>query len=183
MILILINYVFCINVFELEITTAMKNIKIEIKWAAIFVFMMLAWMVLEKSLGYHEEKIGDHPTFTNFVAIPAIAIYIFALLDKRRNFYHGVMSYYQGFMAGLVMTLIVAILSPLSQYITSEFITPEYFPNVIKYTVYKGERTQEEAESYFNIKSYMLQSAVGALIMGVATSAVVAVLLKSKSRR
>jgi|GEM_PF-3391608 len=29
----------------------MKNIKIEIKWALIFVGMMLAWMVLEKSLG------------------------------------------------------------------------------------------------------------------------------------
>ncbi|MEB2781899.1 DUF4199 domain-containing protein [Algoriphagus sp. C2-6-M1] len=160
----------------------MKNIKIEIKWALIFVVMMLAWMVMEKSLGWHDEKIADHAVLTNLVAIPSIAIYIFALLDKRKNFYHGVISYYQGFMAGLVITLIVAILSPLVQYITSEFITPNFFTNVINYSVSIGEMTQDKAESYFNLQSYMIMSVVGALIMGIATSAVVAVLVKSKSK-
>ncbi|REG85398.1 DUF4199 domain-containing protein [Algoriphagus antarcticus] len=160
----------------------MKNIKIEIKWALIFVVMMLAWMILEKSLGWHDEKISDHATMTNLVAIPSIAIYVFALLDKRKNFYHGVMSYYQGFMSGLIITLIVAILSPLSQYITSVLISPEYFTNVINYAVSTGEMTQENAESYFNLQSYMIMSAAGALIMGVITSAIVAILVKSKSR-
>ncbi|WP_057939525.1 DUF4199 domain-containing protein [Algoriphagus resistens] len=159
----------------------MKNIKIEIKWALIFVVMMLAWMALEKSLGWHDEKIADHATLTNLVAIPSIAIYIFALLDKKKNFYHGVMNYYQGFMTGLVITLIVAILCPLSQYITLEFITPDYFSKVINYAVSAGEMTQEEAASYFNLQSYMIMSVVGALIMGVATSAVVAIIVKSKS--
>lgn len=160
----------------------MKNIKIEIKWALIFVAMMLVWMVLEKSLGWHDENIADHATMTNLVAIPSVAIYIFALLDKKRNFYHGVMSYYQGFMAGLVITLIVVILSPLSQYITSEFITPDYFTNVTNYAVDQGEMTREEAEAYFNLKSYIIMSAAGALIMGISTSAVVAIFVKSKSQ-
>ncbi|MDR7132316.1 hypothetical protein J2X69_004683 [Algoriphagus sp. 4150] len=160
----------------------MKNVKIEIKWALIFVVMMLAWIALEKSLGWHDEKIADHATMTNLVAIPAVAIYVLALLDKRKNFYQGVMSYYQGFMTGLVITLIVVVLSPLSQYITSEFITPDYFTNIINYSVSTGEMTQEKAESYFNLQSYMIMSAVGALIMGIATSAVVAVILKSKSK-
>lgn len=159
----------------------MKNIKIEIKWALIFVVMMLAWMVLEKSLGWHDERIADHATLSKLVAIPSIAIYLFALLDKKKNYYHGVMNYYQGFMTGLVITLIVAILSPLSQYITSEFITPDYFSNAINYVVSGGEMTQEEAESFFNLQSYMIMSVVGALIMGIATSAVVAIIVKSKS--
>ena len=111
----------------------MKNIKIEIKWALIFVVMMLAWMVLEKSLGWHDEKIADHATMTNLVAIPSIAIYVFALLDKKKNFYHGIMSYKQGFVAGYIITVIVAMLSTLSQYITSEFIKSESFPNMIHY--------------------------------------------------
>ncbi len=162
---------------------SMKNIKIEIKWALIFVLMMLAWMFLEKSMGWHDEKIADHATMTNLVAIPSVAIYLFALLDKRKNFYNGVMSYYQGFMSGLIITIIVAVLSPLSQYITSEFITPDYFTNVINYAVEKGEMTREDAESYFNLKSYIIQSVAGALIMGIATSAVVAVLVKSTSKK
>ena len=142
----------------------MKNIKIEIKWALIF------------------EKIEDHPFFTNFVAIPSIAIYIFALLDKKQNFYYGLMSYKQGFISGLIISVIVAILSPLSQYITTEFITPDYFSNEINYAVEQGEMTRDEAEGYFNLKSYILQSVIGALVMGLLTSAIVAIFVKSKSQ-
>lgn len=161
----------------------MKWVKIEIKWALIFVLMMLAWMLLEKSLGWHDEKIEDHATITNLVAIPSIAIYFFALLDKRKNYYHGVMSYYQGFMSGLGISLIVAFLTPITQYLTFEFITPEFFPNFIRYVVNSGQMTQEEAEAYFNIKNYMLQSATGALIMGIITSAIVAVLVRSRTQK
>ncbi|SFT69554.1 Protein of unknown function [Algoriphagus locisalis] len=158
----------------------MKKFKIEIKWALLFVLMMLAWMVLEKSLGYHDAKIADHPVFTNFVAIPSIVIYVFALLDKKKNYYYGLMSYKQGFISGVIISVIVAVLSPLTQYITTEFITPEYFLNVIEYAVSQGEMTQEEAESYFNLKSYIVQSVIGALLMGTVTSAIVAIFVKSK---
>ncbi|WPR75446.1 DUF4199 domain-containing protein [Algoriphagus sp. NG3] len=161
----------------------MKKIKIEIKWAVLFVVMMLTWVALEKSLGWHDENLADHASLTRLVAIPAVAIYFFALIDKKRNYYQGVMSYYQGFMAGLVITLIVAILSPITQYITSIFITPDYFHNIIEYTVATGEMTREDAESYFTIQSYIILSAAGSLIMGIATSAVVAVIVKSKSKR
>ena len=180
MMLILLNYVFCICVFAPKTLKAMKNIKIEIKWAVIFVLMMLAWMVLEKSLGYHNEKIADHPFFTNFVAIPSIAIYILALLDKKKNYFYGLMSYKQGFISGVIISVIVAILSPLTQYITTEFITPEYFSNVIEYAVSQGKMTQEEADGYFNLRSYIFQSVIGALVMGVLTSAIVAIFVKSK---
>ncbi|MEB2783624.1 DUF4199 domain-containing protein [Algoriphagus persicinus] len=160
----------------------MKNIKIEIKWALIFVLMMLAWMVMEKSLGWHDEKIADHAMLTNLVAIPSIAIYIFALLDKRKNFYQGVMSYNQGFFSGLIISVIVVVLSPLSQYITTVYITPDYFPNVINYAVNSGQMTQEAAEANFNLRSYMLQSALGALVMGTVTAAIVAFFVRSKAQ-
>lgn len=168
-------YVFAPKTLEL-----MKNIKIEIKWAVIFALMMLVWVALEKSLGYHDEKIADHPTFTNFVAIPSIAIYIFALLDKKKNYYYGLMSYKKGFISGVIISVIVAILSPLTQYLTIEFITPNYFAHVIDYAVSQGEMTQEAAEGYFNINSYIVQSVIGALVMGILTSAIVAIFVKSK---
>jgi len=85
-------------------------------------------------------------------------------------------------MAGLVITLIVVILSPLSQYITSEFITPDYFTEVISYAVDQGEMTREDAEAYFNLKSYIIQSMIRALVMGLVTSAIVAIFVKSKSQ-
>lgn len=91
-----------------------KNYRIEIKWAFIFIGMTLLWMVLERLLGLHSTHIDKHPIFTNFIAIPAIAIFVFALRDKRKSFYGGTMTYMQGFISGLIITLIVSVMSPLT---------------------------------------------------------------------
>jgi len=60
------------------------------------------------------------------------------------------------------------------------WITPDYFPNVIDYTVESGEMSQVDAEAYFNLENYLLQAKVGAAVMGLITSVVVAFFLKSK---
>lgn len=158
----------------------MKNIKIEIKWAFIFVAMMLLWMVLEMLAGFHDEHIDKHAIVTNFVAIPAIAVYVFALLDKRKNFYNGSMSYKQGFISGLIITLIVTVISPLTQYITSTIITPDYFKNIIEYSVKENKMTLEDADSYFNLSSYMIQTIIFTPVMGIITTAIVAIFTRSK---
>tara|TARA_R100001143_G_C3360653_1_gene135260 strand:+ start:10527 stop:11003 length:477 start_codon:yes stop_codon:yes gene_type:complete len=158
----------------------MKKYRIEIKWALIFVGMMLLWMLMERLLGFHDAHIDKHAIVTNLIAIPAIAIYVFALLDKRKNFYDGFMSYKQGFISGLIITLIVTLFTPLIQYITSTVITPDYFSNIIEYTVNEGMMEREDAEAYFNLKSYMIQATIGAPIMGLLTTAVVAFFTKKK---
>ncbi len=84
------------------------------------------------------------------------------------------MTYHQGFLTGLIITLIVTVLSPLSQYVTSTFITPEYFPNAIEYSVHEGKMTQQAAEEYFSLKNYLVQGLIGAPVMGILTSSIVA---------
>lgn len=158
----------------------MKNRAIEIKWALLFFIMMLLWMLLERLTGLHGEHIDKHAIYTNFVAIPAIAIYVFALLEKRKKDYQGKMTYKQGFISGLIITLIVTILSPLTQYITSTVITPNYFTNVIEYAVQEEKMTREAAEAFFNLKSYMVQGLIGTPIMGVLTTAIVALFTRKK---
>jgi len=159
----------------------MKNRIIEIKWAIIFVVMTLVWMVFEKLSGFHSTKIDQHYLITNFIAIPAIAIYVFALLDKRKNFYGGIMNYSQGFISGVFITLIVTVLSPLTQTITSLVITPEFFPNMITFAVENGKMSQVEAEEYFNLNSYIIQGLIGAPVMGLITTAIVAIFTRKKA--
>ncbi|MFC4871921.1 DUF4199 domain-containing protein [Negadavirga shengliensis] len=159
----------------------MGKISIEIKWAFVFILVQLFWMVLEKVSGLHDEHIDKHLYLTNLFAIPAIAVYVFALRDKKRNYYHGQMSYMQGFKSGVIISLIVMVFAPLTQWITSVVITPEYFPNVIEHSLATGYyQSREEAEAYFNLRNYIIQSTVGALIMGVVTSAIVAWFVRSK---
>jgi len=159
----------------------MSKYKIEIKWALIFVAMMLAWMGLEKLAGFHDTHIDKHAIVTNFIAIPAITIYVLALLDKRNSFYNGYMNYKQGFISGLIITLIVTLFTPLIQYVTSIIITPDYFPNMIEYSVREGLMQRGDAENFFNLKSYMIQASFGAPVMGLVTTAVVAVFTKKKN--
>lgn len=158
----------------------MKKISIEIKWAIIFFIAGLLWMLLERMVGLHSEHIDKHATYTNLFAIVAIALYVLALLEKRNKYYGGKMTYKQGVITGLIMTAIITLLTPLSQYITSTHITPDYFSNVTRYAVDSGALTQQAAEEYFNMKSYILQSVIFAPVVGIVTSLVVAFFTQKK---
>lgn len=159
----------------------MKNIKIEFKWAIIFATMTLVWMVLEKVCGLHGKYIDYHLYLTNLFAIPAIWVMVLALKDKKNNFYNGNMSYQQGLLSGIILSLIIATLSPLTQWIISYVITPEYFPNVIKRSVELGYyKTTAEAAANFNYKNYAVQSTIGAFIMGFITTAIAMIFIRTK---
>lgn len=158
----------------------MKRFAIEIKWGVIFTVISLLWMYLEKTLGWHDELIAKHAIYTNIFGIVAILIYVFALLDKRKNFFKGKMNWSQGFVSGIVVSIVVAVLTPLAQYITHAYITPQYFPNIIDHAVENGSMTREAAEEYFNLTSYILQSFFFALVVGVVTSAIVALFVRKK---
>jgi ascorbate-specific PTS system EIIC-type component UlaA len=135
----------------------MGKFRVEIKWALIFVMMMLIWMVMERITGLHDIHIDKHAIFTNLIAIPAIAIYVFALLDKRKTDYNGYMTYKQGFISGIIITLIVTILSPLTQYLTSNLISPDYFANMIEFAVKEGAMTGKPLKIILTLKTTLFR--------------------------
>jgi len=65
-----------------------KSVKIEIKWAIVFFVATLLWMLLERLVGLHDQYIDQHALYTNFFAVIAIGVYVLALLNKRKQFYH-----------------------------------------------------------------------------------------------
>lgn len=158
----------------------MGKYKIEIKWGIIFTIVALLWMVLEKAVGLHDVHIDKHMIYTNFFAIPAILMYVLGLREKREKFYEGKISWMQAFIAGILISMVVTILSPLSQWITSEIITPDYFTNIIEYSVSQNTMTREDAEKMFNLVSYVKMNFLFSLGMGIVTSAVVALFIKKK---
>lgn len=162
--------------------TTMKSVKIELKWAIIFTVMSMLWIVLERLVGLHDVYIENHPVFTNLIAIPAILIYVLALRDKKHNFFNGVITYKQVFISGLILSLMIALLAPLSTYVSVEYLSPDYFENMITYSVDSKSMTLEEATKYFNTSSYMLQSVIFAVLMGVITTLIVGLFIRSKSK-
>lgn len=159
----------------------MKKYSIEIKWTVTFITMTLLWMLFEKLAGLHSTHIDKHMYLTNLYAIPAIIVFVLALKDKKKNFYNGNMSYKQGLVSGLIISAIVAIVSPLMQWIISYIISPEYFSNVIDYSLKTGHyKTKEEAEAFFNYKNYAVQSTIAAIVMGALTTAIAMIFIKTK---
>lgn len=160
----------------------MKKITIEIKWGILFSVMSLLWMMLEKAAGLHDEYIDKHAVYTNLIAIPAILLYFVALADKRKNQFMGFITFRQGFISGLIITLVATILAPLTQWITSTWITPDYFNNVIRYVVEQGKMSQTDAEAYFSMKNYIVQGLIFAPVMGIITSLIAAPAMQKKKK-
>lgn len=160
---------------------AMKSVVTELKWGLIFVAMLLCWITLERLLGFHGERIAQHMYVTNLIMIPAITIYVFALRNKRDKDYQGQMTYLQGLISGVLIAVVVCVLSPLTQWLISHLISPHYFANIIEHSVATEQMTRPEAEAFFNYQSYVVQSMVGAMIMGTVTAAIVAFFVKTRA--
>lgn len=155
----------------------MNKFALEIKWGVIFSISQLLWMLLEKIVGLHDVYISHHATYTNFFAFVAFALYYLALWEKRKLSPSGVIKWLDGFKFGLMISVVVTVLSPLGQVFTHYVITPDYFANVSAEAVRQNIMTAQAASDYFNLKSYLFQSAVGALIMGLVTSAIMSLIV------
>ncbi len=157
----------------------MKQYFTEIKWGVIFTAFSLLWMVFEKTMGWHDEHIADHPRYTMLFFFPAILIYAIALLEYRRQ-QGGGFEWKEGFIFGVRITMVIVLLSPLAQWITHAFISPQFFENAIEYGVAHDLAERKALEAYFNLKSYIVMSIMGALLGGVLVSALLALIFRKK---
>lgn len=157
----------------------MKTFKLAIKWGILFTLIALLWAYLMHILGYTSDKIDQFPMVDAIFFIPAVLLYVFALKDLKKQ-QGGTMSWLEGFLFGLYIGIVVMILTPLSQYITHTFIMPEYFQNNIEYAINTHKMSQTEAESYFSMTNYIIQSTIFAPIAGIITGAIIALFIKKK---
>lgn len=159
----------------------MKNYIIEIRWAFIFTVAAILWAGIEKLFGMHDSNIGTQPIFSLLFGIPAIAIYFLALLEKKQKVFKGHMSWKEGTVSGIILSLFVAVLSPIAQWAIFTLISPEFFAKAIKFYTEKHTMTEARALEMFNVQAYMKKGITEALSMGVITSALVALFVKSKN--
>lgn len=162
----------------------MKNFRTEFKWSVLFSLMGLFWMLLERISGLHDRYLDYQMYLTTLFLIPAVWFYVLALKEKKKRDFNGVMSYKQGFVSGLILSLMIALISPLTQWITSYIISPDYFKNAIKRSVEIGYYdSTREAAANFNFQNYAVQGATGALITGLLFTFILMFFLQTKTGR
>lgn len=160
----------------------MKKFAIEIKWGIRYAFLWILWLFIEKSSGYYDAKIKDYALYSMLFTFVLIFVYYVAIKEKKKDFFGGEMSWKQGCTTGIFLTIVMAILTPFCQIIFHKAIAPEFFPNMIEFSVSKGN-SRATAENYFNLSSYMIQSIFSTLSFGVVISAVVALFLQTKVKK
>lgn len=158
----------------------MKKFSIEFKWGIQFSILSVVWMIFEKTVGLHDAYIDRQLIYTNLFGIVAVAVYFLALRDKKRRYYSGDMDWKQGFISGMVLTVVIAVLNPLVNYIVYTYITPQFFQRMIAYRVAHKFQTQAQAEAYFNLMSFRVLGVFDALSKGIITGALVALFIKTK---
>jgi hypothetical protein len=160
----------------------MKNFSIEIKWALRFTLLILAWAIGEKAIGLHDEYINNYGILTNLFVLPAILFFYLAINEKKKYVYNNSMNFRQGFVSGMVMSFIIALLNPFAQYVIYKSITPDFFDHIIAYKVNNHYMTLENAKIYFNMKTYLIESTFTALSKGFITGALVSLILRNKKQ-
>ena len=138
-------------------------------------------MYFEKTMGWHDEKIKFQPIYTMLFGLVSIIIYVLALLDKKKNYYNNTIDWKQGFLSGAILSLAVAVLTPIVLYIIFEYISPAYFTNIISYKIENSKMTLEDAEKYFSLSNYLYTNTFSTLSNGIVMSAIISFFIKSKS--
>jgi hypothetical protein len=163
------------------------KLNIELRYALMIAILLFIWVSLEYIFGLHDQYIAYHPVISNFaVSIPVIGT-VLAIRSKKVNTWEGEMSYWQGFLSGLLVSSYAAVFWVIGLFIFFTFVNPHFFDEMIKFSVSRAENLGLDttdavihARHFFNMPSYLLQSFVGVFIIGAITTLVASFVLKSK---
>lgn len=159
----------------------MEKFKIEFKWASIFTGIHLIWIYIEKYLGLHDEYIDYHSIVGLVILLPLCLVIFLNLKEKREEYYKGKMSWQKAFFSGVLVSLLIAGLSPGPIFVMTEYVSPDFFEIAMTKSSEKGV-SSELTKQFFNLNSYIRQAIMFYLAFGVMISAIVGLIVKSKEK-
>jgi hypothetical protein len=143
--------------------------------ALIIALASFAWINIEYMVGLHTKFVEYHPYVTNLIFLFYIWVYYkfinrLATTISPFELKHGILS-------GAIIGLLSALLSLPLLWCYFEFINTEFFDLMIAAALKKALIKNDsvvvalnEARSYFNLKSYLMQSVLFNIVAGLLLS-------------
>lgn len=157
----------------------MKAYLIEIRYAFFISAVTFIWLMLEYLLGFQDEYVSYHSLVSKLALVIPIAFTFAALRQKREEYYDGVISFRQAFQSGALIAIICALLMIPIQYVFHYMINPRFFDVMIEESIKDGIKNgknlteaRQQAEAYYNITAYVIQSVIGTLVIGFLLAAI-----------
>lgn len=160
-----------------QIRMNIKQYRVEIKWALIIIGVTWLWSLAERLCGLHDEHIARVRFYGNFFIIPLVFLYLAALADKRRADYNGRISFKQGLRSGVVLTILLTVLSPLTQYVIATIISPHFFNHAAAYIVSEGILGEDDARAFFSLGNYIRNSIMSTPVIGLLVALFAAIIV------
>lgn len=158
--------------------------RIALKYGILIVVFIFLWGVMEYMAGVHLHYLDYRPVLALLsLTIPMIFIYL-GIREAQKN-YTGYFTYGQAFKTGLFISLVVAVINPIGQWIFFTTVSPEYFESIQAYNqsevVALGAEERVSSGSA-TLGNYLIWSAfVGALVAGIVISAILAIFVRDKN--
>lgn len=156
--------------------------RIALKYGILIVVFIFLWGIFEYMAGVHVEYLHFRPVLALLsLTIPMIFIYLG--IREAQNNYKGNFTYGEAFKTGLFITLVVAVLNPLGQWIFFSVVSPEFFEAIQAHHVAEqaGKGVEEGADSY-TLTNYLIWSAfIGTLVAGIVISAILSIFVRDKT--
>ncbi len=148
--------------------------------------LTLLWLAVEFMVGLHEEPlIKYHPYITLLAFIIPVVVTRMAIQEKTESL-DGKITFKQAFAAGFLVAFFAAVLAIPTQFIFHKLVNPDFFSSMIDYSMKRAEeikidpgKARQEAEMYFNLTSYIVQSGLATLVVGTIVAAIMAMRMRT----
>jgi hypothetical protein len=159
----------------------------ELRFAFYIAALSFIWLMLEYAVGLHDVYIEYQPVVSMLAVVIPVGFLFLGMRRKRDVDHDGVASWRQLFKTGMIITVFTALMLLPLQLVFHYFINPRFFDAMIQQAADRAlannrdpAQAQAEAAAYFNIKSYLLQSAIGILLFGTLLSVIYSFVLRRK---
>lgn len=161
--------------------------KIALKYGILIVLFTFIWICLEYWIGIHTDYIDYHPLATLLsLVVPLILLY-YAMREAKR-YDAGEFSYGDAFKVGLYVTLVVAVLNPLGQWLFQQMVFPGYLEAMQAHTEARQlaqgidvEVARQVSTEEYALDSFLLRAVLGSLAAGLIMSAILAIFVRDKA--
>ncbi len=147
--------------------------------AISYFFIFILWKACEKLMGFHDGQIKLYPIVSDLIIIPLILLYATGF-KKHRIGLGGKITFINGIGFGLMATLFIVALTPMSVWIFDQFINPNFYASMIQYQVKNHLSTLEIAKQSFNHENFKQSCIIGNIATGSLLSIILAFISSKK---
>ncbi|WP_160164071.1 DUF4199 domain-containing protein [Nafulsella turpanensis] len=161
--------------------------KIALKYGVLIVLFTFIWICLEYWAGLHADYIDYHPLATLLSLVVPLLLLYYAMREAKRED-DGEFTYGDAFKTGVFVTLVVALLNPLGQWLFQQMVFPGYLEAMQAHAEAKQlaqgidvEVAQQVAAEEYALDSFLLRAVLGSLTAGLVMSAILAIFVRDKA--